>query len=72
MTDDEKLEAIHQREQVNDVAYRVVQRVAELPDRSSPSDWPEAMLVTGEELIRIVVEEVGQDTHLAVIRHQEK
>jgi hypothetical protein len=24
--------------------------VAELPDRSSPDDWPEAMLVTGEEL----------------------
>lgn len=36
---------------------RVIQRVAELPDRTSPDDWPEAMLVTAEELDRILVEE---------------
>jgi hypothetical protein len=29
--------------------------VAELPDRSSPEDWPEAMLVTAAELMEIVV-----------------
>lgn len=27
-----------------------IRDVAELPDRSSPADWPEAMLATGEEL----------------------
>lgn len=35
----------------------VVQRVAELPDRTSPDDWPEAMLVTGDELRNIIDEE---------------
>lgn len=33
----------------------IIQDVAELPDRDSPEDWPEAMLVTGEEL-RIILE----------------
>jgi hypothetical protein len=28
----------------------IVQSVAELPDRTSPVDWPEAMLVTADEL----------------------
>src|SRR4029453_8937191 len=28
----------------------VIRRVAELPDRTSPADWPEAMLVTADEL----------------------
>lgn len=27
-----------------------IRDVSEMPDRSSPSDWPDAMLVTGEEL----------------------
>lgn len=29
---------------------RIIQQVAELPDRTSPDDWPEAMLVTADEL----------------------
>lgn len=33
---------------------RVLMRVSELPDRSSPEDWPEAMLVTRYELESIV------------------
>jgi hypothetical protein len=33
---------------------RVVQRVAELPDRTSPVDWPDAMLVTAAELSAIL------------------
>lgn len=33
---------------------RVVQDVAELSDRNSPEDWPEAMLVTGDELRQII------------------
>ena len=37
------------------VCNDVIQDVAELPDRSSPDDWPEAMLVTAEELRAIVL-----------------
>jgi uncharacterized coiled-coil protein SlyX len=33
----------------------VIQNVAELPDRNSPDDWPEAMLVTSEELKAILL-----------------
>lgn len=40
-------------------ADRIVQRVAELPDRTSPDDWPEAMLVTAEELWEIVTSELA-------------
>lgn len=32
----------------------IVQDICELPDRSSPDDWPEAMLVTSDELRRII------------------
>ena len=32
------------------VARAVVLSVSELPDRTSPDDWPDAMLVTAEEL----------------------
>jgi len=37
------------------VADKIVRDVAELPDRDSPEDWPEAMLVTGDELRAIVL-----------------
>lgn len=40
------------------IATAACQRVAELPDRASPADWPEAMLVTGDELHMIVREAV--------------
>ena len=43
-----------------DIAVAIVKRVSELSDRSSPDDWPEAMLVTSKELAFIVSEEVGQ------------
>jgi hypothetical protein len=36
------------------VADRICRDVAELPDRNSPEDWPEAMLVTHDELQAIV------------------
>lgn len=39
-------------------ADRIIQRVAELPDRTSPDDWPEAMLVTSEELRDIIEDEL--------------
>lgn len=32
----------------------VIRDVAELPDRSSPPDWPDAMLVTADELRTII------------------
>lgn len=40
------------------IATSACQRVAELPDRASPADWPESMLVTGDELHMIVREAV--------------
>ena len=36
------------------IASIICQAVAELPDRDSPPDWPEAMLVTHDELQQIV------------------
>ena len=39
----------------------VILAVAELPDRNSPKDWPEAMLVTGDELRRIIEEHAQQE-----------
>lgn len=32
------------------LADEFVRDVCELPDRTSPEDWPEALLITGEEL----------------------
>lgn len=40
------------------IATAICQRVAELGDRSSPEDWPEAMLVTGNELHLVAREAV--------------
>lgn len=37
---------------------RVLQAVMELPDRTSPDDWPEACLVTGDELDGILRNEL--------------
>ena len=48
------------------VAERIVRRVAELPDRTSPDNWPEAMLVTSDELRTIVAEETSGDPPDAV------
>jgi hypothetical protein len=33
-----------------DTIDRIIRDIAELPDRNSPEDWPEAMLVTGDEM----------------------
>lgn len=41
-------------------AQQVVQQVQELPDRTSPDDWPDAMLVTSDELAKIVTEAISQ------------
>jgi hypothetical protein len=39
----------------------VIQQVAELPDRTSPDDWPDAMLVTADELRQILIEQADAD-----------
>lgn len=44
---------------MEDLIERIVKRIAELPDRSSPDDWPEAMLVTAEELDFILRDELA-------------
>lgn len=41
-------------ELIHAVANAIARDVAELPDRSSPPDWPLAMLVTADELTEIV------------------
>lgn len=41
--------------QLDRLAERIVLEVAEIPDRNSPEDWPEAMLVTCDELRGIVL-----------------
>lgn len=41
------------------LADRVCLRVCELPDRTSPDDWPEACLVTSEELHAIITDELA-------------
>lgn len=40
-------------------ADAIVRAVAELPDRTSPEDWPEVMLVTADELHSIIVRVLG-------------
>lgn len=35
---------------MNRVIDDIIRDVAELPDRTSPEDWPDAMLVTADEL----------------------
>lgn len=44
---------------VEQVAVTICRNVAELPDRNSPEDWPEAMLVTHDELHSIVIAALG-------------
>lgn len=42
------------------LAADIVVEVAELPDRTSPDDWPEAMLVTEQELFDLLVERLAR------------
>ncbi|WP_295537900.1 ASCH/PUA domain-containing protein [uncultured Pseudacidovorax sp.] len=51
-----------------DIGARICRAVAELPDRNSPEDWPEAMLVTHDELLAIVVAEMQDAAPAAVER----
>lgn len=47
---------------MEDLISRIIKRIAELPDRTSPDDWPEAMLVTSGELDLILREELDEPT----------
>ena len=46
-------------DEIDRVVTRVVRAVAEIPDRFSPDDFPEAMLVTGDELRTILHNEMA-------------
>lgn len=43
------------------IATAICVAVAELPDRTSPDDWPDAMIVTTDELAAIVEAEIAED-----------
>lgn len=45
----------------------VIREVAELPDRTSPEDWPEAMLVTPDELRAILEREEAEARSIIVM-----
>ena len=57
---------------VDEVIASAIQRVAELPDRTSPDDWPEAMLVTADELRVILADalEAAQRAGWQSIEHK--
>jgi hypothetical protein len=55
-------------ELADNVAEMVARDVAELGDRTSPDDWPEAMLVTADELTIIVQNAVGNCSRLSSLR----
>ena len=38
----------------------IIRDVAELPDRTSPEDWPEALIVTSDELEEILTQHLGE------------
>ncbi len=41
-------------QEIDSLINIVIRDVAELPDRTSPEDWPDAMIVTGDELEEIL------------------
>lgn len=42
-------------QEIDSLINLVIQDVAELPCRTSPEDWPDAMIVTGDELEEILI-----------------
>ncbi len=47
------------------IARAICREVAELPDRNSPDNWPDAMLVTAPELEVIVIAALAAEPHTA-------
>lgn len=63
-TDDPSRPAVSEDDPWQDrLAAAIVQAVAELPDRTSPDDWPDAMLVTADELSSIVRAAAEREIH---------
>jgi len=56
---------------VPDAINAIVRDVAELPDRTSPEDWPDAMLVTAGELARILRNRLAAAPSAPVAREEE-
>ena len=50
----------------------IVRDVAELPDRDSPAYFPEAMLVTADELRSIIENRLSELTHNAALTGERK
>lgn len=46
------------QKQLDTLAEKITRDVCELPDRTSPEDQPEMLLVTADELAAIVVQHV--------------
>lgn len=44
----------------SELIERIIRDVAELPDRTSPPDWPDAMLVTCDELRSIIEPQLAE------------
>lgn len=56
--------AVHNREVVGSTPAgptidKIIQDVAELPDRTSPDDQPDMMMVTADELLTILINRLG-------------
>lgn len=45
-------------ERIREITNLIVRDIEELPDRTSPDDWPEALIVTNSELREIVSEHI--------------
>ena len=49
-------------DRISRIADRICLDVAELPDRTSPDDWPDAMLVESDELRAIVFMAIREES----------
>ena len=59
---------VSERLPLDEAIQATIVDIAELPDRDSPDDWPEAMLVTAAELDRILRENFGQPLPAAPVQ----
>lgn len=46
--------------QIESFAMAAINWLCELPDRTSPEDWPDACLVTGDELYEYLKDRLGE------------
>lgn len=57
---------------ITEIAERIAKDVAELSDRTSPDDWPEAMLVTADELVLICERNISLALNRGVVTQNER